>query len=277
MRIDLATNRILYDYLNTTFFPYRYKDMARLAAFQNRVLRKFAAVHHLEFLEVAGMMPHDPGLFGDAIHANYPGVRLHGWIVAQQLAPILSRRIAEGRLPRPFRSGLTRHPAFPGNERTATVDCDRTSELARLNFQNAALAVPPSMVVPGSVLEVRIPTDTPRFSYAAMVGMPSYVRPDKGGLILAANVEVSGGDISVGVLSADQRRFLVQEDVKPTQGAVPIRLTVGEASEGLGPLVISAGKGSTSEVSVKMSDARILSMENYLQDYGSGLLVPEEH
>jgi hypothetical protein len=123
MRLDPVRDRTIYDYLNVTFAPYRYGDMERLAAFQNRTFAKFAASRNIPFVDIAAAMPFDPALFGDAIHATYDGVRLHAWIAAQQLVPILAPRIADGRLPRPARRHDTRHPAFGAAPRTALLTC----------------------------------------------------------------------------------------------------------------------------------------------------------
>lgn len=123
MRLDPTRDATLYDYLNTSFAPFRYRDLERLAAFQNRVFRKFAAVRDLPFLDIAGRMPRDPNLFGDAIHATYDGVRLHAWIAAQQLAPLLWKGVGEGRLPRSRRSQRTQHPGFLQDEQTARLEC----------------------------------------------------------------------------------------------------------------------------------------------------------
>jgi hypothetical protein len=123
MRLDPTRDATLYNYLNTSLAPFRYRDMERLAAFQIRVFRKFAAVRDLPFLDIAGAMPRDPNLFGDAIHATYDGVRLHAWIAAQQLAPLLLKGISEGRLPRSRQSQIAQHPGFLQNEQTGTIEC----------------------------------------------------------------------------------------------------------------------------------------------------------
>jgi hypothetical protein len=92
-------------------------------------------------------MPLDPNLFVDAVHATYDGVRLHGWMVAQQLAPLLRQRIAQGRLPRPARDLGTNHPAFLTPERTAVITCEGRTAGAPENRivkpYAIGLAVPP--------------------------------------------------------------------------------------------------------------------------------------
>lgn len=100
MVLDLQHHRTLFDYLNKVFWPYRYRDLRRLADFQNRVLAKYAASHDLPFLDVASLVPHDPFLFRDAIHMHEQGLRLRAWITFQLLVPILEARIKSGALPR---------------------------------------------------------------------------------------------------------------------------------------------------------------------------------
>jgi hypothetical protein len=147
MQLDPVRDRMLFDYLNTQYHPFRYREMARLAAFQNRVLRKFADARDLTFLDVAGAMPRDPNLFFDPVHATYDGVRLHAWFVAQQLAPLLRQRIAQGRLPRAGADLGAHHPAFLQPERTATIDCKAQKSKApsdsAVKFYATGLAVPP--------------------------------------------------------------------------------------------------------------------------------------
>jgi hypothetical protein len=150
MRLDPIRDRSLYDFLNVylvdkVYGPFRYADRERFSAFQNLTFRKFAAQNGVPFLDVAAMIPKDPELFVDAIHATYAGVRLHAWIVAQQLAPVLAQRLAEGRLPRPAQTHLTHHPAFLNPERTALMACEQTEKATRVVVAPYAgeLKVPP--------------------------------------------------------------------------------------------------------------------------------------
>ena len=62
MLLDPIRNKMLWGYLNNRMYPYRYRDIERLAAFQNRVFAKYAAMHGLPFLDVAGRFPHVSGL-----------------------------------------------------------------------------------------------------------------------------------------------------------------------------------------------------------------------
>jgi hypothetical protein len=67
--------------------PYRYRDIERLAKFQNRLFARYARVHGIAFIDVAGQLPSRPDLFLDAVHASYAGTRLRGWITFTSSLP----------------------------------------------------------------------------------------------------------------------------------------------------------------------------------------------
>lgn len=112
MRLELPRQIGLFSYLNADYWPATYSTMRRLADLQNRVLAAYARENALPFLDVAGAFPLDSNLFADAIHVRDPAIRLHAWIVFQELTAVLDRRIAEGRLPRPPAAHRPVHPAF---------------------------------------------------------------------------------------------------------------------------------------------------------------------
>ncbi len=119
MVVDPLRGRFIWEQLNRTYWPWRYRDMERLAAFQNRVFAKYAKQHGLPFIDVARDMPRDPGLFSDAIHTTPSGVRVRAWIVFQQLVPIIESRLKQGVWP--TGSTAERWPTF--EPRTVTLDC----------------------------------------------------------------------------------------------------------------------------------------------------------
>lgn len=102
MVLDPVRHKGLIENLNITYFPYRYRDLERLADFQNRVFAKYARTHGLAFLDQAGALPRDPDLFTDSVHLTYGGIRLRGWIVLQMLVPIIERKLAAGAWPQPL-------------------------------------------------------------------------------------------------------------------------------------------------------------------------------
>ncbi|MFZ5778968.1 MAG: SGNH/GDSL hydrolase family protein [Pseudomonadota bacterium] len=123
MVVHPVRNRLLWDYLNVHNYPFRYRDIARLAAFQNRVLAKYASAHGLPFIDVDGVMPFDADLYADAVHETYPGMRLKAWVFVQQLIPVIEQRLASGAWPRAVPAMADTHPAFAAKPREMDVDC----------------------------------------------------------------------------------------------------------------------------------------------------------
>lgn len=123
MVLDPIRHRSILEYLNQGYAPFHYRDLQRLAAFENRVFAKYAAAHHLDFIDVARLMPFDPDLYIDAIHNNYAGERLRAWIFFQGLLPLVERQLARGVWPKPVDGGL-RSPAPPYAARALTFNCD---------------------------------------------------------------------------------------------------------------------------------------------------------
>lgn len=125
MVLNPIRNKVLWENLNFNYFPYRYRDIERFAAFQNRVLAKYAAAHRLPFIDVAGRMPADPDLFADAVHDGWAGMRLKAWVVLQQLVPIIEQRLASGAWPKPLPEPPMGdvHPAFVKPPHKITFKC----------------------------------------------------------------------------------------------------------------------------------------------------------
>src|SRR5262249_48940704 len=75
MRLEWPRDQGIYKFLNEPYWAVPYAHLRRMADFQNRVLRKFAARHERQFLDIAGSYPQDPQLFDDAIHMNRAGIK----------------------------------------------------------------------------------------------------------------------------------------------------------------------------------------------------------
>ena len=118
-------NRYLLDQLNTLYWPFTYRDLERLATFQNRVLAAYAAAHHLPFLDIAGTMPFDPDLFFDVVHKTYAGERMQGWVTFLLLAPLIEQKLASGAWPKTVPRMPATHPAFATPPRLISVNCPR--------------------------------------------------------------------------------------------------------------------------------------------------------
>jgi hypothetical protein len=104
-------------------FPFTYKDIARVAAFQNRVFEEFARAHDLPFVDVDKAMPFDPDLYFDAIHKTYHGERMQGWVVFQALVPLIEQRLASHVWPRTVTDMPDVHPAFTVPPRLVPLSC----------------------------------------------------------------------------------------------------------------------------------------------------------
>ena len=125
MMLNPIRHKAILEYLNRGYAPFRYRDLERLAAFENRVFAKYALAHRLAFLDVARLMPRDPDLFVDAIHNTQTGVRLKAWVVLQELLPLVERHLANGTWPKadPGAGMPARHPAFAVPPRPLEFTC----------------------------------------------------------------------------------------------------------------------------------------------------------
>ncbi len=125
MVLDPVRHRYALEQLNRRYFPFTYRDLERLAAFQNRVLAAYTRAHDLPFLDVAATMPFDPNLFFDGVHKTYPGERMQGWATFLLLVPLIEQRLATGAWPKPVPAMPPSHPAFIVPPRLVPLDCGK--------------------------------------------------------------------------------------------------------------------------------------------------------
>jgi hypothetical protein len=104
--LDPVRHRFILEQLNVANYPFHYRELERLAKFQNQVLAKYAAVHGLPFVDFVRLMPFDPDLFLDALHPNYAGIRLQAWVALQQLLPTIEKHLKDGTWPAPIKPDL---------------------------------------------------------------------------------------------------------------------------------------------------------------------------
>ena len=121
MVLDPVRHKYILDQLNIGYFPYRYRDLERLAKFQNRFLAKYAKAHDIPFIDTARYMPLEPDLFVDAVHTNYAGIRLQAWVTFNQLLPVVEKNIADGAWPRPSDPSTATLPTI--TPRKITLEC----------------------------------------------------------------------------------------------------------------------------------------------------------
>lgn len=98
--LDPVRHPYIIEQLNVSNHPYRYRDLERLAAFENRLFAKYAKTHGAAFIDIVGQLPFDPDLFRDAVHTSYAGTRLKAWITLNALIPIIEKHLADKSWPR---------------------------------------------------------------------------------------------------------------------------------------------------------------------------------
>lgn len=124
MIVNPVRHRFILEQLNAANWPFRYRDIERLANFQNRFLAKYASAHGLPFIDIAATMPLDPDLFTDAVHTNYAGTRIRAWAAFNQLLPVIEKKLGEKAWPRAWPAGApTALPTFTW--RQIKTDCRR--------------------------------------------------------------------------------------------------------------------------------------------------------
>jgi len=122
MVLDPIRHRYILEQLNVANYPFRYRDIERLAAFQNRLFAKYAKTHGLPFVDIARYTPFDPDLYIDAVHTNYAGTRMRGWVAFNQLLPTVEKHLADGSWPRRWPAdSATALPTF--TPRRINFDC----------------------------------------------------------------------------------------------------------------------------------------------------------
>jgi hypothetical protein len=121
MVLNPVRHKYILEQLNVGLYPFRYRDIERLANFQNRFLRKYADRHDVPFIDTAGRMPFEPDLFTDAVHGRAGGLRVQGWVMLQQLIPVIERHLANGDWPRPVPKDMLPLPIF--QPRRIKFDC----------------------------------------------------------------------------------------------------------------------------------------------------------
>jgi len=119
--LDPVRHRYILEQLNVSNHPFRYRDLERLANFQNRLFAKYARVHGMTFVDVAGQLPFDPDLFRDALHTSYAGTRLKAWVTLNALIPLIEKHLGDKSWPRPMPSPEPPLPTI--TPRKITLDC----------------------------------------------------------------------------------------------------------------------------------------------------------
>jgi hypothetical protein len=113
--LDKSENANIYGYWLHDYGSIPVKYIADLNKAANSIFKKYAETRNLAFIDVSQQLCKYPGLFIDGIHLNCEGMKIHAWIVFNQLLPIIEKKMADGKLPCTWRGNFTRHPYITNN------------------------------------------------------------------------------------------------------------------------------------------------------------------
>ena len=253
MPLSPTRHKHIYRQLNTVLWPLRYRDIRRLADFQNRVFQRYAAVRGVTFTDVASAMPQDPDLFTDAIHMTDAGERLKAWIIFQQLVPLVRRGIESGQLPRPRATRpLPPPPNFAEHEMSTRCE-DPTGPVSRIAGAVSLDAV--ERAYQEAVVElgppVKVITAAQQWAYAAAIPLHVPANLASTGFLLV-RARVLKGKIGLGVLDSQNQTFQVERYVSPSPGMIDTYVPV-PLPDRAGTLIIrNVAEGQTkSEIQIE--------------------------
>ena len=249
---------ILYDTLNTYWWPYTYAEIHRLTQFFNRTLHVWADASGTGVIPIDEQMPWRRELYGDGIHERPVGEALHAWIVLQQLMPAIREDLRQHRLPRQQHViAAPNADAYWKIERVKIADAIATAEA-----MNAAILPPPADEIPGAfvlskivaadpgaqVVQGAVPTittSTQPSGYAASVPIePAAAAKLSGRGWIGVRLKVTQGRLSVGVLNKSAQKFLAYTGVPQSPDIQNIQIDVEDLAD-VGGLMISNDRGET--------------------------------
>jgi hypothetical protein len=227
MMLDPVDQAYFWQTINRTHWPATYADIRRLADFQNRVFAAYAHTRGVPFIDMAGVYPRDPRLFGDAVHRTPDGDRLHAWLLLQQLVPLLRHELKAGRLPSPDRRPYGPADALPAVKRI-DVSCAGLGEFVESGDVVGSLvaSVPEARVTHGATVTV----ETPPLRTAYAAELPIVRAADVAGF--RVRLRVAQGRVTVGLLSRDRSTWLTTRTVDPTASPVEMLLPLDDAAGG---------------------------------------------
>ncbi len=217
----------IYRQLNTVLWPLRYSDIRRLADFQNRVFRNYAASRKVPYLDVAAEIPQDPDLFIDAIHMSQVGERVRAWIAFRQLLPVVRRLIDSGQLPHQNDAARLPHPARMETAGMTTSCPAPAGPAKRIDGALSLDAMAPAST--GISIQRGRPTTvtTLPIQWANGAAIPLQIPSGPhGDLFVLIRARVLNGQVGLGVLDRELKGYQVEKFVDAGPEAVDIYLPV---------------------------------------------------
>jgi hypothetical protein len=256
--VDPVDRAAFYDALNVKLWPVTYADIRRLADFQNRTFRAYAAKRDVAFIDASAHFPRDLALFRDPVHMTLDGDRLRAWIMFQGLVPILQAKIAAGQLPQPDRTPFPQEAPSPTLQRTR-LECAQVAGLVPAPDALTALAL--SVADEAAVLigdrPMHLTTSGLRNGYAAAAPIAATARVAKAGAV-HVRLRVNSGRVAVGVLKPDRSAFLTYRTVEASREFVDLYLPLSSMSEAGFVMIANAVRQDGERSSVDIDRARVL-------------------
>ena len=107
MVVDPVRHRFIIEQLNAANWPYRYRDLERLANFQNRLFAKYAAVHGIAFSISSATRRSTPTCSSMPCTRPMPATRIRGWAAFNLLVPLVEKKLADKAWPRAWPAGAS--------------------------------------------------------------------------------------------------------------------------------------------------------------------------
>ena len=251
-----GADSILYDTLNTYWWPYTYAEIHRLTQFFNRALHVWADGAGARVMPIDEQMPWRRELYGDGMHERPTGEALHAWIVFQQLMPAIREDLKQHRLPR-----QQQVVAAPNADQYWKIDRVKIADaIATAEAMNAAILPPPADEIPGAFMLSKlaaadpkavvvpgavptITTSTEPSGYAASVPIESAVAGKLSGRgWIGVKLKVTEGRLSIGVLNKSGQKFLAASGASASPEVHTFQLDVEDLSD-VGSVMISNDRG----------------------------------
>ncbi|WP_417832853.1 hypothetical protein [Terasakiella sp.] len=226
--LDPEKHESIFRYLNKGLYPYRYKDIKRVADFQNLTFKKFAKQNGLHYLKYSEKFPRDPDLFTDAIHKTYAGVRLLAWISFQEILPIIKKKIASKTWPKKSLKIFEQHPMHKDEIGALTLHCNERIKENNVRFDVDDIYVNNSQSSVVKSSPVVVTTAPINKYYAANIPVNIGSVPSNAFLNFSFDAKVIEGEIGFGLLDQEKNRFLAVNKLEANNGrtTVPISIPV---------------------------------------------------